>query len=64
MHCKKAQSSKVLRPVLFFVQVMSDIYKQDYIHNKWIHQCTKMRICISLNVQINVKEWFLLKKRL
>ena len=36
----------ILRPVIFVVQVMSDISKQDCIHNKGILQCTKMRVCI------------------
>ena len=37
-----------LGPVLFVVQVMSDISKQYCIHNKQIPQCTKMTICIHL----------------
>ena len=35
-----------LRPVLFVVQLINDIGKQDCIHNKRIPQCTKMRFCI------------------
>ena len=38
-----------LRPVLFVVQVMSDISKQDCIHNKRIPQCNKMRFCFIIN---------------
>ena len=37
----------MLRPVLFVVQVMNDISKQDYVHNKQISQCTKIRFCIN-----------------
>ena len=37
-----------LGPVFFVVQAMSDISKQDCIHNKQIPQCTKMTICIHL----------------
>ena len=48
--------------MLFVVQVMSDISKQDCIHNKRITQRTKMRFCIhhkqtlmtSRNHQLNV----------
>ena len=36
----------LLRSALFVVQVMSDISKQDCIHNKQIPQCTKMRFYI------------------
>ena len=36
-----------LRPVLFVVQVMSDISKQDSIHNNRIPQCTEMRFIIN-----------------
>ena len=35
-----------LRLALFVVQAVSEIRKQDCIHNKRIPQCTKMRICI------------------
>ena len=35
-----------LRPVLFVVQVISSIDRQDCIHNKRIPQCTKIRLCI------------------
>ena len=37
---------KSSRPVLFVVQLMSDISKQDCIHNKRVPQCTKMRFSI------------------
>ena len=42
------QVCKLLRPVLFVVQVMSDISKEDCIYNKRIlhDQCNKMRVCI------------------
>ena len=48
-HLEKVQQElkKPLRRVLFVVQVMSDVSKQDCIHNKWISILyTKMRICI------------------
>ena len=35
-----------LRPVVFVVQIMSDISKQDCIHNERILQYTRMKICI------------------
>ena len=41
-----SQLKITLGPVLFVVQVMSDISKQDCIHNKRIPQSTKMKICI------------------
>ena len=39
-----AARQKALRPVLFVVQVMSDIRKQYCIHNKRIPQCTKWEL--------------------
>ena len=41
--CVRINVKKILRPVLFVVQVMSDTTEQDCIHNKRIPQCTKMR---------------------
>ena len=37
---------KLLRQVLFVVQVVIDINKRDSVHCKRIPQSTKMRICI------------------
>ena len=38
--------NRILRPALFVVQVMSDVSKQDCIHNKRVPQCTKTRFSI------------------
>ena len=35
---------KESRPVVFVVQVMSDVSKQECVHNRRIPQCNKMRI--------------------
>ena len=43
---ENGKTLNILRPILFVVQVMSDINKQNCIYDKRIPRCTKMRIFI------------------